>query len=94
MPRASMDRALWVVVGKVASLMVLAGGVSLMRAEPLAVAVVALGLAAYAVSMANLLRGEDGAAPVPAPGQTAAGRRRPPGRGYVTDGGEWARGGE
>lgn len=82
-----MDRALWVVVGKVASLMLLAGFVSLSRAEPLALAVVALGLAAYVVSMGNLLRADDGETPGPA----AADRHRPPGRGYVTDGGEWAR---
>ena len=80
-----MDRALWVVVGKVASLLLLGSLVSLGRAEPLALVLVAIALAAYAVAMANLLRtGTDDEPP---------GRERPhpPGHGYVTDGGRWSR---
>lgn len=80
-----MDRALWVVIGKVSALMLLAGVVSLSRAGPVAVAVVALGLAAYAVSIGNLLR--TGSADEDVPDT----RRRAVGSGHLTDGGRWSR---
>ena len=80
-----MDRALWVVVGKVASLMLLGSLVSLSRSGVLAVAIGGLALAAYAVSMTNLLRSPSDAPPV------AAEVRRAGDGGYVTDGGRWAR---
>ncbi len=54
-----MDRALWLVVGKVSAMMLLAGAVSLSRSEAWAVAVVLLGLGTYAVAMRNLLGGDE-----------------------------------
>ncbi len=55
-----MDRGLWMVVGKVSGLMIIAGLIGVARADPLTSGIALIGVVTYGLAMYNILVYDDG----------------------------------